>query len=124
MARRTLHARRALVVYAVFSTFAYLVNLLLATRFLPVSPALSLVLSSLALAIYASCLAVNWGWQLRFLGRLVSAGPSPLHAAAIGVYCLLISLVVRDDVVLVRWLYKNAQSKSAEALSPGRKKQK
>ena len=40
--------RRALVVYAVFSTFAYLVNLLLATRFLPVSDLLSFTLSALA----------------------------------------------------------------------------
>ena len=32
---------RALVVYAVFSTFAYLVNLLLASRFLPVKPRMS-----------------------------------------------------------------------------------
>merc|ERR1711977_801898 len=56
---------RALVVYAVLSTFAYLVNLLLASRFLPVSKPVSLVLSVLALAIYSSCLAVNWLWQLR-----------------------------------------------------------
>ena len=39
---------RALVVYAIFSTFAYLVNLLLASRFLPITPAVSLALSSLA----------------------------------------------------------------------------
>ena len=35
--------------YAIFSTFAYLVNLLLASRFLPVSPKLSLTLSALPL---------------------------------------------------------------------------
>ena len=37
---------RALVVYAVFSTFAYLVNLLLASRFLAVHPSLSYWLSA------------------------------------------------------------------------------
>ena len=55
---------RALVVYGTFSTFAYLVNLLLASRFLPVSPAASLTLSLLALIIYAGCLLVNWMWQV------------------------------------------------------------
>jgi len=109
---------RALVVYAVFSTFAYLVNLLLATRFLPVSSKLSLILSVLALAIYASCLAINWTWQLRFLSNLVRAGPSMVHGAAITVYVLLISLVVRDDVVLVAWLWKNVKGKTVEARSP------
>eukprot|EP00322_Chrysochromulina_rotalis_P012335 CAMPEP_0115846060 /NCGR_PEP_ID=MMETSP0287-20121206/9670_1 /TAXON_ID=412157 /ORGANISM="Chrysochromulina rotalis, Strain UIO044" /LENGTH=249 /DNA_ID=CAMNT_0003299847 /DNA_START=67 /DNA_END=813 /DNA_ORIENTATION=+ len=51
---------RALVVYAIFSTFAYLVNLLLASRFLPVAPKLSLGMSVLAFAVYAGCLGVNW----------------------------------------------------------------
>jgi len=116
---------RALVVYAVFSTFAYLVNLLLASRFLPVSPGLSLLLSLLALGIYSGCLAVNWTWQVRFLTHLATSGPSALHGACIVVYLALISLVVRDDVVLVKWLWKNVRSKSSEAMparSPTRKK--
>ena len=50
--------------YAIFSTFAYLVNLLLASRFLPVSPKLSLTLSALALLVYSGCLGVNWAWQV------------------------------------------------------------
>jgi len=105
---------RALVVYAVFSTFAYLVNLLLATRFLPISPAVSLTLSALALAIYASCLGLNWTWQIQFLYRLVLSGPSAIHGAFIVIYLALISQVVYDDVVLVRWLRANVDKRAAD----------
>ena len=92
---------------AVFSTFAYLVNLLLASRFLPVAPKLSLTLSVLALVIYAGCLAINWVWQLRFLGHLWTRGLSLAHGSSVVVYLALISLVVRDDCVLVNWLWRN-----------------
>ena len=115
---------RALVVYAVFSTFAYLVNLLLASRFLPIHPAVSLILSGLALVIYAGCLGVNWTWQLWFLNKLAFSGPSWLHIAGISTYLLLISQVVKDDVVLVAWLYKNAHKAVAECGTPSPKKQR
>lgn len=106
---------RALVVYAVFSTFAYLVNLLLASRFLPVKPMLSLVMSVLALVIYAGCLAINWTWQLTFLWRLGRERPT----IGLFVYIGLISLVVVDDCILLQWLWRNVarvaklQSRSA-----------
>jgi len=113
---------RALVVYAIFSTFAYLVNLLLASRFLPISPGFSLSLSALALAIYTACLALNWTWQLRYLYHLALSGPSALHWACIGVYLTLISQVVRDDCVLVAWLYKNVDKRAAEYSAAKREK--
>lgn len=117
---------RALVVYGTFSTFAYLVNLLLASRFLPISPAISLTLSLLALIIYSGCLGVNWMWQVGFLYQLVSSGPSRLHGAAITIYLALISQVVYDDCVLVRWLWKNVHKTAAAfseaARSPSPKK--
>jgi len=94
---------RALVVYAVFSTFAYLVNLLLASRFLPVKPKLSLVMSVLALVTYAGCLAINWTWQVTFLWRLAVEKPT----IGLVVYIGLISLVVADDCILLQWLWKN-----------------
>jgi len=94
---------RALVVYAIFSTFAYLVNLLLASRFLPVAPKLSLVMSVMAFVIYTGCLAVNWAWQLAFVWRLGTTQPS----VGLVVYLALISLVVYDDCILVQWLWRN-----------------
>jgi hypothetical protein len=90
-------------VYAVFSTFAYLVNLLLASRFLPVNPKLSLVMSLLALATYSSCLAINWTWQVAFLWRLAVEKPT----IGLAVYVGLISLVVIDDCTLLQWLWRN-----------------
>ena len=99
---------------AQFSTFAYLVNLLLASRFLPISPAFSLTLSLVALIIYGGCLGVCWTWQLSFLYTLCVRGrPSGVHSAFILLYLLLISQVVRDDCVLVRWLWKNVKEKRA-----------
>jgi len=98
---------RALVVYAVFSTFAYLVNLLLASRFLKVGPGVSLLMSLVALGLYASCLCINWVWQCRFLWGLWWTNPS----VAIYVYCGCMSMVVYDDVVLVRWLWENVKHK-------------
>jgi len=105
---------RALVVYAVFSTFAYLVNLLLASRFLAVHPSLSYWLSAGALVIYTSCLAANWAWQVHYLtGLWVDT-----RAYSILAYVGVILLVVWDDVVLVKWLVGNLRgggTKSASA---------
>jgi hypothetical protein len=81
----------------------------------------------LALIIYAGCLGINWSWQVAFLYRILSAGPSALHAASICVYLALISLVVRDDCVLVRWLWINAGrawANVAEQISSPKKKKK
>jgi hypothetical protein len=94
---------RALVVYAIFSTFAYLVNMLLASRFLPVTPKTSFLLSVLAFIVYAGCLGVNWTWQLAFCGRLGATKPS----FGLVVYIALITLIVYDDCILVKWLWRN-----------------
>jgi len=95
-------------VYAVFSTFAYLVNLLLASRFLQIGATASLVMSALALGLYAGCLAINWTWQVRFLWHLWWSNPS----MGIYIYLSFMSMVVYDDVVLVRWLWSNVQHKA------------
>ena len=116
---------RALVVYAVFSTFAYLVNLLLASRFLAVHPSLSCWLSAGALVIYTSCLAANWAWQVHYLtGLWVDT-----RAYSILAYVGVILLVVWDDVVLVKWLVGNlrgggTKSASAQQQQPQQQQQK
>ncbi|KAL1527102.1 hypothetical protein AB1Y20_015785 [Prymnesium parvum] len=104
---------RALVVYAVFSTFAYLVNLLLASRFLQIGATVSLCMSIVALGLYGGCLAINWCWQVRFLWGLYRNNPS----IGIYIYCTFMSMVVYDDVVLVRWLWNNVQRKARLANS-------
>ena len=108
---------RALVVYAVFSTFAYLVNLLLASRFLPVKPRMSLAMSAVALVVYTSCLAINWMWQVGFVASLHARKWANGDAHAVGAiyaYLAAISMVVYDDVVLTKWLLANCKKKWRE----------
>ena len=96
---------RLIVIYAIFSTLAYLVNLLLATRFLSVSRMTFVVLSILSLCIYASACALNWSWQAWYIAQLVQFH----NHWSIYAYCVLLCLVVYDDLVLNHWLLKNIQ---------------
>ena len=95
---------RAIMIYAVFSTFAYMVNLLLASRFVTTTPVVSLVLSSLALTIYVICCGLNWTWQVGFLFKLFDT-----HPISVTMYTALMSFLVWDDVILMKWLKKNAK---------------
>lgn len=99
---------RAIMVYAVWSTFAYLVNLLLASRFLNTTPVVSMVLSALALVIYAVCCGVNWSWQVWFLSSIFSEHPYQVIA-----FVSLMLMLVWDDLVLMKWLWKNVGKKLA-----------
>ena len=101
---------RAIMVYAVWSTFAYLVNLLLASRFVDTSAALSAALSALAFTIYAGCCALNWSWQVWFLLGLFATQPVPVV-----LYVALMAMLVWDDIVLMKWLFVNARAKLAQA---------
>lgn len=51
---------RLIMVYAIFSTYAYLVNMLLASRFMRVSDQLSAFLSYAAFTIYVVACGINW----------------------------------------------------------------
>jgi len=94
---------RLMVVYAVFSTFAYLVNLLLASRFLGIPKWLARYMSAGALFIYAACCGINWTWQAYYSHKLWHLYNWPLYA-----YLSLICLVVYDDLVLMKWLWYKA----------------
>jgi len=65
---------RLMVVYAIFSTFAYLVNLLLASRFLNIPKWVAQYMSGMALLIYASCCGINWTWQTIYTWKLLQTG--------------------------------------------------
>lgn len=97
---------RLIVVYAAFSTFAYCVNMLLASRFLGVSAQVSRVLSFVALCVYVLCCAVNWLWQVHYLRRLIRDHDH----WTIYLYMTLICFVMWDDIVLNRWLLQNARN--------------
>ena len=112
---------RLIVVYAAFSTFGYVVYMLLASRFLGVSPAVSRFLSLVALVVYVVCCATNWAWQASYLRRLLTA-PVPDDGAGGGgggvvrahwtiyVYMVLIAFVMWDDLMLNRWLLLNVRN--------------
>jgi len=93
---------RAIMVYAVFSVFAYLVNLLLASRFVQTSHLTKFVLSLLALVIYASCCSFNWSWQFFYLKNIFLTNP-----ISVTVYVVVVSMLVWDDLILMKWLYNN-----------------
>ena len=76
----------------------------------------SLAMSILALGIYTSCLALNWGWQVSYLTHLYHTA----HSAAIYVYVALMSFVVYDDVVLTQWLVANCRAKIAALRACGK----
>jgi hypothetical protein len=99
---------RMMVVYAIFSVFAYLVNLLLASRFFELSPKASTILSAAALFIYVSCCSINWTWQVYYGVRLMGILENRLTLYA---YTFLIVFIVYDDINLMRWLYSNVIKK-------------
>jgi hypothetical protein len=98
---------RAIMVYAVWSTFAYMVNLLLASRFVDTSPTMSMILSALALLIYGICCLFNWSWQVWFLSGVFRDIPFQVFG-----YVALMSMLVWDDIVLMKWLFKNVVRKA------------
>jgi hypothetical protein len=97
---------RLIVVYAAFSTFAYCVNMLLASRFLGVSHRTSRILSLVSLSVYVLCCALNWSWQVLYLRRLLD-----YHRHwTVYMYMFLICFVMYDDMILNKWLLHNARS--------------
>eukprot|EP01006_Ploeotia_vitrea_P034039 TRINITY_DN65692_c0_g5_i1.p2 TRINITY_DN65692_c0_g5~~TRINITY_DN65692_c0_g5_i1.p2 ORF type:complete len:337 (+),score=40.69 TRINITY_DN65692_c0_g5_i1:38-1012(+) len=108
---------RNIMVYAVFSTFAYLVNLLLASRWMNISRNTSIFLSLLAFVIYASCCAMNWSWQAWYLNRLFWN----FHHFSIYLFVAMMFMIVWDDIILLKWLLKNVQTKLAEGNKPAKK---
>ncbi|RNC30830.1 hypothetical protein TcCL_Unassigned06651, partial [Trypanosoma cruzi] len=98
---------RCVVVYAAFSTFAYCVNVLLASRFLGVSPNVARVLSVVAVVVYIFCCATNWTWQVYYLRKLIRDRHGHWTVYA---YMPLMFLVMYDDITLSKWLLHNAKS--------------
>lgn len=106
---------RCVVVYASFSSFAYCVNVLLASRFLGLSVNAAHVLSFFALLIYGACCAVNWSWQAYYLHRLLTTGH---QSWPVFLYMGLITVVVYDDLVLNKWLWRYASNMGIMSQQP------
>ena len=92
---------RGVVVYACFSTFAYLVNAALANRYMSLPGRRFLKLS--APALYGISLVCNWTYQLLIVWNGLQVSP-----AKYGIYAIAMSCLVYDDFILERWLIRNA----------------
>ncbi|RHW69401.1 hypothetical protein DPX39_100040500 [Trypanosoma brucei equiperdum] len=98
---------RCVVVYAAFSTFAYCVNVLLASRFLGVKPGIARILSHVSVVAYLFFCGLNWVWQTYYIHRLLYGGNGHW---TVYVYIALVGLVMYDDVTLCQWLIHNARN--------------
>ena len=102
------------VVYGIYSSFSYLVNFLLASRFLPVTKVTEALLQSGSLVIYSICCVLNWTWQAYFAINLVWSQEYRdwyWWKFEIVIYIMLLSAFIYDDLILLKWLkFKTSQS--------------
>lgn len=129
---RTANVARMALLYGALCTTTYLVNALLALRCLYDRHCWTSWLSAAALAIYAVACAINWLWHAVWFAQqlstafyvvlsYVSAGAlhealaAALHAATlfqavtVVAYAYSVAMLVRDDLILMRWLWRRAQ---------------
>ena len=102
------------VVYGIYSSFSYLVNFLLASRFLKVSKITEGLLQTGSLIIYSLCCLINWTWQAYFLVNLVlneEYRNLDWWKFEIITYIILLSAFIYDDLILLKWLKFKAMYK-------------
>ena len=95
------------VVYGIYSSFSYLVNFLLASRFLPVGPYATKMLRFTSFIIYSICCMFNWSWQLYYSFSLMTYPEyhsQPYWQLQIMIYGILTIAFVYDDILLLKWL--------------------
>jgi hypothetical protein len=88
---------QAMLVYTMASASAYVVNFHLAIRWLCPRGTLK-KLRIFAGIVYVICCVFSWSWHVWWIFTMASW--SLYHL----VYILLLSLIVRDDIILMRWL--------------------
>ncbi len=99
---RTFTVMRGFVVYALLSCPTFLVNLCLAMRHLMEKGDARLVLlMRIALVNYTICLTINWIYQIYFLHKLGTLTRI--------VYILVVTSLVNDDIVLVKFLWNRGE---------------
>ena len=100
---------RCLIIYAAFSTYAFLVNFMLGVRFLHDNKTIEKRMSRCAFAIYASCCIINWGWHYFYVLRLYNACTTSLCTYGIYIYSFLVCMIAIDDIKLNKWLFKKSE---------------
>ena len=88
---------KLIVIYAIFSCFAYLVNFFLALRVFSKNKRANAWIAFASTVIYALCCLLNWSYQVYYLFQL--------SWLTIALYGTLLSVLVRDDLILMKYLY-------------------
>ena len=89
------------VLYAIFSSLAFCVNFYLGYRIYSKNVVIKYYLSGLSYWVYLLCCIFNWLLQTYLIVLIINTVPI-LH---IILYFVFIYSVVRDDIILMKWLY-------------------
>lgn len=99
---------RCMMIYACFSSYAFIVNFTLAIRFLHENKTLELFLNRLSFIIYSLCCMGNWGWHIVALKRQWGNCDNMICSYSIPLYTIMTLAIIIDDVKLNTWLYEKS----------------
>lgn len=91
-----------IVIYAIFSTFSFIVNIYLALRLILFDKFYIKLLASISSLIYQVSCAFNWSYQVYFLYS------SNIHLFIKFLYIIVLSSIIFDDIVLIKFLNTNS----------------
>ena len=96
---------RPIIIYAIFSTFTYSVNFILAIRFYN-NKKIKEIIIPFVFYLYLLCCTINWSWNVYYIYKLIKLN----NNFSIYIYIIFISFIIWDDIVLMRWLrYKSSK---------------
>ena len=96
---------KLILIYGAFSTISYMVNLFLAMRVMYDSKKWLNQICIIALATYIVSCFGNWIYHLNWYIKGIVANELPLSAFP---YAVVLYYIVRDDVILMSWLWKRS----------------
>jgi len=102
---------RCMVIYACFSCFAFIVNLLLGARYLHDNKQIGIFMAKASLYIYVLCCLINWAWHGKYIHTLIDECNDRVCQITIPAYCGMIMMLAWDDLKLNKWLYKESYTK-------------
>ena len=95
---------RTRIIYAIFSTFTYAVNFILGIRFYE-NKKIKKIIIPFVFYFYMLCCSINWTWNMYYIHKLIINN----NNIYIYLYIGFISLIIWDDIVLMKWLrYKSS----------------
>ena len=103
---------RCMVIYASFSSFAFIVNFMLGTRYLYDNKWVNKYLSRISFILYSICCIINWVWHINYMPGIYNRCEDRTCKYGIVLYGTMITALACDDVVLNIWLYKRSNFKS------------